>query len=168
VALQGTDQENIMRMNRSLLVGGIIGATGLLLGFAGGVYSQRQAAVGPLNKRLAAASGVAEETVAKVTKALGPTILANLKKGRAETVDGLGTFKVVRVQEHRDMRDGRPVTIPASNYVVFTPAENVDSFANEEGVTPESTVPEFKYIPLPNQTPSQRTPRVRTPSIRSR
>jgi nucleoid DNA-binding protein len=158
-----------MRLNRKWVIGGMIGVTGLLLGFAGGAYSQRRTVVDPLNKRLAAMSGVEEEAVAKVLKALGPTLAASMNKGGTETVEGLGTFKVVRIPEHRDLAEGgRPITVPAANFVVFTPDGDVVRAANAEGITPAETVPQFQYNPLKDQTPSQKTPKVRVPKTRTR
>jgi nucleoid DNA-binding protein len=153
---------------RAWILGAAAVASALVLGFAGGVYSQRRVETGPLGKRLSNASGVSEVTVNKVLKVLGPTIMANLKAGNVEEVEGLGTFRIVRVDEHRDLQNGRPVVVPAENYIVFDPVEGVARQANARGVKAADVVPEFKYTPLPNQTPSQRTPKIRVPSTRTR
>ena len=146
---------------------GVLAAAGLSLGLAGMVYSQKQEAP-TFEQRLAKAAGVNEETAAKLLKALGPGIMAEVKRGGEVVLDGLGTFKVVRIPEHKDLQGGRPVTIAATNYVVFLPANALVNEANEEGVKPATTVPPFEYIPLPNQTPSQKTGRTRVPPVRTR
>ena len=81
---------------------------------------------------------------------------------------GLGTLRVVRVPEHRDLVDGRPATIPASNYVDFLPAGGLVEAANAPGAVPQDTVPPFQYVPLPDQTKGLRTPEERMPNVRTR
>jgi nucleoid DNA-binding protein len=155
--------------NKWLLAGGVVATLAILgLGFAGGVvYSQRQE-IAALEQQVARRAGVAEATVIRVLKAFGPVAVGELKKGNELTLGGLGVLRVVRVAEHRDLRNGRPVVIPAVNYVEFVPTADLASEANDAAVRPNETVPEFKYTPLPNQTPSQRTGKIRVPPVRTR
>jgi len=45
-------------------------------------------------------------------------------------LQGLGVFRVVRVPEHRDLVDGRPAVIAATNYVDFKPFGGLVDAAN--------------------------------------
>jgi nucleoid DNA-binding protein len=159
--------EDIMRGKRWLVA--VAAAVVLGLGFAGGVvYSQRVAAKS-FEQRLAEKAGLREETVIRLLKALGPIATEDLRKGEQVVLPGLGALRVVRVAEHRDLRNGRPVTVAAANYVEFIPTGDLVNAANTEGARAAETVPEFRYIPLPNQTPSQKAPsRIRVDPVRSR
>jgi nucleoid DNA-binding protein len=106
------------------------------------------------------------DDVDDVLKLLGPAISAKLARGERVEIPGLGTFRVVRVGEHRDMIDGRPGVVPAHNYVEFLPVQDIVNAANAPGAVPAETVPAFQYNVLPGQTPGQRFPGVRTPSTR--
>jgi nucleoid DNA-binding protein len=121
-----------------------------------------------LNQRLAKAAKLGQADVDKVMQALGPAIRAELSKGRTVDLPGLGSFRVVRIAEHRDLRNGRPVTIPAVNHVEFVGGDEVGDAVNGPDAVPAETVPAFQYIPLPGQTPSQRTPGTRVPPTRTR
>jgi nucleoid DNA-binding protein len=121
-----------------------------------------------LKGRVAASSKVSEENVAKVLDALGPAIRDKLANGETVELPGLGVFRVVRVPEHRDLVNGRPATINAANYVEFVPAGGLDAAANAAGAVPAETAPEFRYQPLPGQTPGLRTPEQRMPNVRTR
>jgi nucleoid DNA-binding protein len=121
-----------------------------------------------LKGRVAASSKVSEEDVAKVFEALGPAIRDKLASGETVELPGLGVFRVVRVPEHRDLVNGRPATINPANYVEFVPAGGLDAAANAPGAAPAETVPEFRYEPLPGQTPSMKLPDERMPNVRTR
>jgi hypothetical protein len=81
----------------------------------------------------------------------------------------LGTFRVVRVAEHKDLANGgRPIVVPAFNTVEFVGSIEVAEGVNAEGVAPAETVPAFQYIPNPYHTPPQKMERTHTPSQRVR
>jgi nucleoid DNA-binding protein len=114
-----------------------------------------------LVQRVAEASRLSEENADRVLQALGPAIREELAKGKEVSLPGLGRFRVVRVQEHRDLVDGRPALIPAANHVEFVASDALDGVANAAGAKPADTVVPFHYIPVPGQTPSQKVPSLR-------
>jgi nucleoid DNA-binding protein len=120
-----------------------------------------------LKGRVAAASKVSEENVAKVLEALGPAVRDRLASGETVELPGLGTFRVVTVPEHRNLIDDRPATVNAANYVTFNPTGSLIDAANAPGAVPAEVVPEFRYVPLPDQLPSLKVPFERMPSIRT-
>jgi nucleoid DNA-binding protein len=121
-----------------------------------------------LSGQIAAATKLEETDVAKVLKELGPAISARIANGEQVQMPGLGRFRVVRIPEHRDLVDGRPAVIPASNYVEFLPEQGIVNASNAQGAVPAVTVPPFEYHPLKDQTPSQRVPESKVPSTRIR
>jgi nucleoid DNA-binding protein len=122
-----------------------------------------------LKGRLAKAVDVPEEKVEKFLKALGPAVAAQLAKGEKVEFPGLGTFRVVRVPEHRDLVNGRPAMIPANNYVEFIPTAGLVDASNAPGAVPQDTVPIWRFDPLPGDSaPSNRLPATRVPSSKTR
>jgi nucleoid DNA-binding protein len=122
-----------------------------------------------LKGRLARAVDVPDEKIDKFLKALGPAVAAQLAKGEKVELQGLGTFRVVRVPEHRDLVNGRPVMIEASNYVEFIPTAGLVDASNAPGAVPQDTVPIWRFDPLPGDSaPSNRLPNVRVPSSKIR
>ena len=119
-----------------------------------------------LLQRVAEASRLSEENADRVLQALGPAIREELAKGKEVSLPGLGRFRVVRVQEHRDLVDGRPAIIPAANRVESIASDTLDRAANAAGDKPADTVVPFHYIPLPTQTPGQKVGNTRTPPTR--
>jgi nucleoid DNA-binding protein len=156
-----------MSMKRRLALGALLGVTGLTLGVAGVVHSQKETKA-TLEQNVAKAAKLREETVTQVLKALGPAVLAEIRLGRQVVLPGLGVFRVVRIPEHKDLRDGRPVTVAATNYVEFGPFGPGVAAANAEGVVPAAVVPQFQYNPRPNETAPTRTDKIRAPRIRTR
>jgi nucleoid DNA-binding protein len=154
--------------NRWLAGGVLCLAVGLTLGFVTEARSQRPAPTftGPLDKEISTATKLEVDDVNKVLRQLGPVISAKLARGERIEIAGLGTFRVVRVGEHRDMIDGRPGVVAAYNYVEFLPVQEIVNAANAPGAVPSETVPAFQYNVLPNQIPSLRVPNVRAPSTR--
>ena len=63
---------------------------------------------------------------------------------------------------------GEPRDVPAANTVEFVPEGTLTEAAKSETAQPAETVPEFKYIPLPGQTPSNKVTRTRTLPMRSK
>lgn len=158
-----------MRSSNSWLRSLIVGALGIILGLAGAGYGQRQLArEETLTQRLARLAKLKESDADAFFTALGPAIREELERGKEVAITGLGTFRVVRIAEHKDLRNGQPVIVPAVNMVEFLAAGEINGGANSDNAQPAETVPPFQYIPLPGQTPGQKAPRTRTPSIRTR
>jgi nucleoid DNA-binding protein len=109
------------------------------------------------------------KTVDKLLEALGPAMREQLRAGRQVEIDGVGIFRVVRINEYRDLVGGVPGTIPARNYVEFVPATELTAAANSPGAVPARTVDGYQFKVNPNSAPSGRTevpkvPRSRTTS----
>ncbi|HVS37734.1 MAG TPA: HU family DNA-binding protein [Gemmataceae bacterium] len=119
-----------------------------------------------LQGRIAAQTKLSEDDVNKVLKALGPALRDDLAHGGLVELPGLGTFRVVRIAAHRDLVNGRPAMIEASNYVEFLPSGGLVDAANAAGAVPQDTVQPFQFNPLPNQTKSLVMPDDRMPNIR--
>jgi nucleoid DNA-binding protein len=122
----------------------------------------------PLPRRLAAETKLTEEQVNKVLEALGPAVRDALARGEQIELPGLGTFRVVRVPQHRDLVNGRPATISGVNSVEFLPVGGLVGAANSDNAVPNEVVPPFEFNPLPNQIKGQRVGEVRMPNIRTR
>jgi nucleoid DNA-binding protein len=122
---------------------------------------------GTLKGRIAVSTKLPEADVAKVLDAVGPAIRDLLGRGQTVEVMNLGTFRVVRVPEHRDLVDGRPATIAGTNSVEFLPTGAFAAAANQPGVKPAETVPPFEYNPLPDQTRGLKTGSTRAPNART-
>ena len=159
-----------MRHARWLALAVLMGAMGLVAG-----QTTTKTAKPKDNKeetipqRIARDTKLNEKDADKFFNAVGPAIREQLQQGKTVSVPGLGTFRVVRVAEHRDLAaGGRPVTVPAFNTVEFVGALEVADGINAEGVTPAETVPAFQYIPNPYQTPPQKMGRTHAPAQRVR
>lgn len=158
----------------------LLGGLGLTLALNAPVHSQKapeiksgspkQKAPDTLQGRVAQASKLSEDDVNKVLKALGPAVRDELKRGKTVTLPGLGTLRVVRIPQHKDMEigTGRPLTVAAENTIEFLPTGELVGAANSDGAVPAETVPPFQYIPLPGQTPGQKVGQTRVPSTRVR
>src|SRR5262245_42073992 len=115
------------------------------------VAQQPKPAPPPLPAAVAQASGVGEGDVVKVLNVLGPEIVRQLAAGKEVGVPGLGTFRVVKLSEQRNLEDGRPVVQPAKNVVIFVADEAANQVVNTGAAAPKETVPAFQYVPLPTQ-----------------
>lgn len=162
-----------MRKKYCLGLGALIGVLGLALVWTASAHSQRTkpAEEAGLAKGIAKRAGLKEADVNKVLQAMGPAVRDELTRGRTVTIQGLGTFRVVRIAEHKDMilggrSGGTPVVVPGVNSVEFLAAGEVVSAANAPGAVPAEVVPPFEYVPLPGQTPGQKMGRTRVPSSR--
>src|SRR5262249_47828655 len=121
-----------------------------------------------LKSGIAARTKLKEADVEKMLKALGPVLSEQIRAGREIELPGIGTLRVVRVNEYRDLVNGRPGTIPARNYVEFTPAAKLNNDANAAGAKPSRTVEGYDFRVNPNADPGQKMPNTRTPSTRIR
>ena len=99
--------------------------------------------------------------------ALGPAVREDLAAGNRVEMPGLGVFRVVRIAAHRDLVDGRPANIEASNYVEFVASGGLVDAANAATAVPADTVLPFQFNPLPDQTKSLHMPDNRMPNIRA-
>ena len=156
----------------NLLASGILGSSILFIALIGPAQSQQQQQPPKdetLTERLARVTKLSEQNASRFLAAIGPAIREDLEKGKQVTLQGLGTFRVVRVQEHRDLAEGgRPIIVPATNSIEFLASGEALGAANNAAAVPADTVPPFQYIVLPAQTPGQKTPRTHVPSTRVR
>lgn len=164
-----------MRKGQWLALGALLGALIVVMALTPPVHSQRFVQRLPpeetLIQRLARRAQVSEEEATRLFNALGPAFREELARGRQVNVPGLGSFRVVRIPEHRDLVTGiysQPVVVPAHNYVEFLASGEIVGAANSPNAQPADVVPPFRYDPLPNQTPGQKVGRTRQPTTRLR
>jgi nucleoid DNA-binding protein len=160
-----------MRKGQWLALVALLGALGVIMGLTAPVHSQRPPREETLAQRLARSAGLPEDHATKLFNALGPVLREELANGKQVVIPGLGTFRVVRVPEHRDLITGpysQPILVPAQNTVEFLPSGQLVTSSNSAAAQPAEVVPPFQYIPLPGQTPGQKTGRIRVPTIRTR
>jgi len=155
-----------MKRGHVLACGVLLGSLLLLVGLGAPAQTPDVKKELTLVQRLALSTRLSEENADRFLQALGPAIREELRRGRDVEIPGLGRLRVVRVQEHRDMQNGRPIVVPAANRVEFNAADVLDDAANSAGAKPAETVVPFHYIPLPGQTPSQKVGNQRTPPTR--
>jgi nucleoid DNA-binding protein len=154
------------------LLAGVLGAACLTIGPA--IPAEPVVKPGPAPQRgaetftgrIAKASGVSEEDVAKVLRALPGVVKDEIRQGKTVSLNGLGSFRIVKLPEYRDLKDGKPVIIAPHNSVEFQPASDLADAANAEGAVPAATVPAFEYNALPGQTPGMRMDGMRMPIVR--
>ncbi len=158
-----------MRKPHWIALGALLGIFGLLLGMADWARSQRpQEAPQNIKDRIVKETRLKAADVQSMLTALGPAIRDHLRAGNQVELPGLGTFRVVRIPEHKDMsRDGRPITVAASNYVEFLPTGDLIGAANAAGAVPAEVVPPFEYIIDPYHAPSMRIGTNRNPGTRT-
>jgi nucleoid DNA-binding protein len=153
------------------LLAGVLGAAFLTIGPA--ITAEPVVKPGATPKRaetfagkIAKASGVSEEDVNKVLRALPGVVKDEIRQGKNVSISGLGSFRIVKLPEYRDLKDGKPVIIPPHNSVEFQPAGDLADAASAEGAVPAATIPAFEYNALPGQTPGVRSDGMRMPNIR--
>src|SRR5438132_487189 len=151
-----------MRTQHGIVFGSLLGLRALAL-VTTPAQTPRPNQPETLQQKIARLAKLKEEDADRFFQALGPAIREELSKGKTVSLPGLGTFRVVRVAEHKDLRNGRPTVIPAVNTIEFLADGELGAAANSETAVPAETVPDFHYITLPNQTPGQKLPRTRTP-----
>ena len=157
-----------MRYARWLALAVILGTMGLVAGQSTTKSAKPRDTKGEsISQRIARDTKLTEDQVAKMWNAIGPAIRDDLRRGKSVDVPGLGTFRVVRVAEHKDMiAGGRPVVVPAFNTVEFVGSIEVSDAISAEGVVPSVEVPAFQYNPRPNATPGQKQGRTHAPGQR--
>jgi len=159
-----------MRTARWLALAVLMGTMGLVTGQSTTKTARpREAKDETISQRIARETRLNEKDAEKFFQAVGPAIRAQVQRGKSVTVPGLGTFRVVRVSEHKDLgAGGRPIVVPAFNTVEFVGSVEVNEGVNAEGITPAETVPAFEFIPNPNRTPAQKQGRNATQGQRVR
>ena len=158
-----------MRKRHILGLGALLAILALNLIPTGEARSQRPPREGgTAAARIADRTKLKEEDVALVLRELGPDVRRELAAGRTVELPGLGVLRVVRVPEHRNLVDGRPAMIPASNYVEFVPTQELVGAANSPTAVPATVVEPFEYHPLPDRVPSTKLPNTKVPSTRER
>ncbi len=160
-----------MRVRRWLGLAVLFGSLAAVLALSSPAQSQRQRDEDqPLTKRLAREGKVTDEQAARVFNALGPVLRNELGRGRTVSVPGLGTFRVVQIAEHKDIErgTGRVLRVPATNTVEFLADGSLNRAANSDAAVPAETVPAFEYVPLPNQTPGQKSGTSRSTGTRTK
>lgn len=156
-----------MRTRNWLALGTLLATLALVLVGVPTARSQKPAGELSIPQKLAKTTKLTDEQASKFYAAFGAIIREEISRGKTVAVPGLGTFRVVRIPEHRDLVDGRPAVIPARNTIEFLGGEELIGAANSDGAVPAAVVPPFEYVPLPGQIPGQKVGPVRTPSIRT-
>jgi nucleoid DNA-binding protein len=158
-----------MRKPHWIALAALLGILGLLLGVTDRARSQRpQEALQTIKDRIVKETKLKPADVQSMLTALGPAIREHLRAGNQAELAGLGTFRVVRIPEHKDMnREGRPITVAAYNYVEFLPSAELSGAANAPGAAPAEVVPPFEYIIDPYHVPSMRIGTNRNPGTRT-
>jgi nucleoid DNA-binding protein len=123
---------------------------------------------GTLEQDVAKAAKLKEEEVERVFKVLGPLVTARLRRGEAVDLAGLGTLRIVRVEEHKDLVTGLPARIPGVNLLEFLPTGNLNNAANTPGTIPNVVVPPQEFTVNPNANPGLKTEGMRTGRTRVR
>ena len=110
-----------MRQRQNLALGILLGSLGIIFGLSAPAQTTRARKDMTIPERIADATRLSEQDVNKFLTAIGPAIRDDLRQGKEVSLPGLGTFRVVRVAEHKDLVNGRPAVIPATNTVEFIP-----------------------------------------------
>jgi len=159
-----------MRKRPWLALAALAATLGVLVPMAAPAQPAKPRAEESLGQRVARESKLSEEQVTRVLNALGPAVRDELKRGSSVSLPGLGTFRIVRVAEHKDIEagTGRPLRVPATNTVEFLATDGLSEAANSATAVPAEVVPAFEYNPLPNQTKGQKVGPTRTEGMRTR
>ena len=129
---------------------------------------KKAAPVTDLKTGLMAATKYEDKTIEKVLKAFGPAFTDLINSGKSVEIPGVGTFQVVRVTEYKDLAGGRPVVVPAKNYIEFVPEQKLNDAANSAGAKPARTVEGYDFRINPNADPGMKSPYTRNPGTRIR
>ncbi len=164
----GGEREPIMKYNRCLPMLLLAGVA--FYAVWSKAEAQTQTKVIPRNEtfvqRVARYAEIKDKDAERCIGAIGKALVEDLKRGKTDALPGLGSFRIVRVGESKDLANGRPVTVPAYNVVEFSPEDGVSDAANGDNVEAARFVPAFRYNILPGQTPGQKMPSSRMPSSR--
>lgn len=155
-----------MRKNCIIAFVAFLAGTVCTLGIARSQPTPRE--LGTFEKTLAEASKLREDQVVALLNVLGPVISDQISSGKQVTIPGLGTYRVVQLEEQKNLVEGRVVTQPSTNVIEFLPEAGITRAANAQGAIPAVVIPAFQYSLLPDQTPSTKVPYQRTPSSRVR
>ena len=109
-----------------------------------------------------------KKAVDAIFDVLGPAMRAQLSAGRQVEINGVGVFRVVRVNAYRDLIDGIPGTVPARSYIEFVPSADLNAAANSPGAIPARTVDGYQFRVNPNATPGLKAQDVKVPRSRTR
>src|SRR5436190_20081977 len=112
-------KEGTMRRGHWWSLAGLLAVLALMLTVAAEAQVVRPAAKVTLQSRLVKETKLKKADVAKLVKALGLALREELKANGEVQITGLGTIRVVRVTEYKDLVNGLPRTIPARNYIEF-------------------------------------------------
>jgi nucleoid DNA-binding protein len=121
-----------------------------------------------ISNRLALQYKMTPDDMDRLLKSFGAEALIDLGEGSNIELPGLGVLRIVRVAEHKDLKDGRPVTYPAYNVVEFLPTPDVTGAVNNADIKPAVTVPAYEFTPIPDGNPGTRMPNVRNPGVRTK
>ncbi len=150
---------------RFIAAGSLI--AGLVLGLGVSSFAQTGRRPKTLQDRLARATNLPLEDVDKVLNAMGDAVVQEMSEGKTVNLPGLGTFRLVRQPETRDIHNTRPVIIPAHNTIEFVSATSAENASNGETVRPAEVVPPEHFNVLPGQTPGMKSSGTRAPIIRT-
>jgi len=157
-----------MRKTYGTALVALLVALGVLAVLTAPVQSQKAATKGSLVARIAAAGKIKEEQVNALLIELGNAIRDKIAAGEVVDLPNLGRIQVTRIPEHRDLVDGRPAVIAATNYVTFLPTAALIEASNAPSAVPASVVPPFEFNPLPGQTQGGKVGNTRAPNTRIR
>ena len=119
-------------------------------------------------QRVARYSDIKDKEAERCIQSIGRALFEDLKQGKTDAIPGLGSFRIVRVAESKDLVNGRPAQVPAYNVVEFSPEDSITDAANDANVEAARIVPAFQYFILPGQTPGQKMGSSRMPNSRMR
>jgi nucleoid DNA-binding protein len=119
-------------------------------------------------QRVARYSDIKENDAERCIQSIGKALFEDLKQGKTDAIPGLGSFRIVRVGQSKDLFNGRPGNVPAYNVIEFSPEDAIADAANDDGVEAARFVPAFQYYILPGQTPGQKMGSSRMPNSRMR
>jgi nucleoid DNA-binding protein len=118
-------------------------------------------------QKLATAANLTEEQATRAYEAFGSVVVSELSEGKVVNVPNLGTFRLVRIPDYKDIRDTRPVTTPAHNVIEFSASTSAADASNSVDSKPAENVQPMHFDVLPGQVPGQRAPGTRTPTQRT-
>lgn len=105
---------------------------------------------GDLSERIEQLAGLENGKGDLALRALGIAVREQLAQGREVSLDGLGTFRIVRLPAYPVIVAGREVRIPAENVVEFIPEGALAGAANDSGVRPSVIAEPYSFNPFPS------------------